>query len=61
MELIKEETTVATDEVQSTERISERIERALSGSKSGPVKVVSEITYNGTVDRLHQYLVDQVV
>ena len=59
MELAKTER--KTDEIQHTEQIALRVEHALSGNKSGPVQVVSNTTYDGPVDRLHQYLLDQVI
>jgi hypothetical protein len=60
MELAEDE--MKTDEVKRAEQIALRVEHALSGNKSGPVQIISNTAYNnGPVDRLHQYLFDQVI
>ena len=49
------------DDAEHTMQISERVKRALSGSKSGPVRIVSNTSYTGTVDGLYPHLMQRVV
>ena len=48
------------DGEQNTTYVSQQVENALSGERSGTVHVVSNTWYSGTVDQLFHFLMDQV-